>query len=440
MFSTKQNRPLFHFLWCFPIFFGCLYTERINKTIVSTLMLAYINMRFTIFVLILISSLLSNVYAQIDKINNTTPISFGVEGGDPNGGTKTKVDSAWAYNYVASQWKPVWNKAWTYTWNFVINETIKDSLNNTTNDEKEKYTFNNNKVEQIITSTGDATAKSWAQKQKESFTYNVKQKIVSKVTQSFSGSQWINSKKTAYSYNQNVLKDITFSTWNTSSNQWVTDYKYVEKYEVGLIDRRYKIVPNGSNWDSTHVYIYKYNSAGQQDSVITQIYNIANQKWVNNSLAVKVFRGQSNVIDEETISSWDSTNKKWVFSTKNDYILNTDLELTRDSLFTYSGNTWNKHKLIVYERSQHISNSIQNLNNSGKWQVFPNPAQNDLYIEFSGVISDNLTGHIIDNSGKIIQIVKLSPENKKIDVQNLTRGSYFLQINGTATTLRFIKQ
>lgn len=75
-----------------------------------------------------------------------------------------------------------------------------------------------------------------------------------------------------------------------------------------------------------------------------------------------------------------------------------------------------------------IENSINSIN------VYPNPAIDQITIEGSS----NLTGNIIDQSGKVV----LSFISNKVDISELSKGVYFINIldNETISTQKLIKQ
>lgn len=72
-------------------------------------------------------------------------------------------------------------------------------------------------------------------------------------------------------------------------------------------------------------------------------------------------------------------------------------------------------------------------------QIYPNPAKD--FISIKNEKTENLSYQIFDISGKLILSGK-SKSNEKIDIQNLEKGNYFLQIqseNGQNENLKLIK-
>ncbi len=74
-------------------------------------------------------------------------------------------------------------------------------------------------------------------------------------------------------------------------------------------------------------------------------------------------------------------------------------------------------------------------NQSNEWNVYPNPAMNQLFIESVEAI----TISIIDMTGKTILSQVLSPGKNELDVSPLTNGVYVIQ-SESGVTVKFVKQ
>ncbi|MCO6501162.1 MAG: T9SS type A sorting domain-containing protein [Vicingus serpentipes] len=85
--------------------------------------------------------------------------------------------------------------------------------------------------------------------------------------------------------------------------------------------------------------------------------------------------------------------------------------------------------------------SINELNKK-EINIYPNPAQNTIHI--SGVYNNNNIGNkevkIIDVLGKTIYSSIINSTNYQIDVSELSRGVYFIQLNDNKLISKFIKE
>jgi hypothetical protein len=74
-------------------------------------------------------------------------------------------------------------------------------------------------------------------------------------------------------------------------------------------------------------------------------------------------------------------------------------------------------------------------------KIFPNPAEDVLYVQVSGKITSNIHYHIFDLVGKEIISGKLNNSTTAIQTSNLNDGFYLLIVenNGKRITTKFIK-
>ncbi|MDB0037961.1 T9SS type A sorting domain-containing protein, partial [bacterium] len=71
------------------------------------------------------------------------------------------------------------------------------------------------------------------------------------------------------------------------------------------------------------------------------------------------------------------------------------------------------------------------------FSIYPNPAKNELSIDLKK--DEDLAIQIIDLTGKI-QIEELIAGSTRIDVSSLTSGVYFVKVEGSVSTLKFVKE
>lgn len=93
-----------------------------------------------------------------------------------------------------------------------------------------------------------------------------------------------------------------------------------------------------------------------------------------------------------------------------------------------------------YNRSKILS-GINESDNDFSWTVYPNPAQNMLYISHSETI---VKVEITDVNGKFIKRIDFNPfsDTQSIDISELKSGVYYLKPTGTEAiqSFRFVKQ
>lgn len=75
-------------------------------------------------------------------------------------------------------------------------------------------------------------------------------------------------------------------------------------------------------------------------------------------------------------------------------------------------------------------------------QLYPNPASNFLFIDDPGKTSENITYHLYDITGRLMENGTLSGSSLVLDISQLSKGYYLLQLKGKdlSTQSCFIKQ
>lgn len=85
--------------------------------------------------------------------------------------------------------------------------------------------------------------------------------------------------------------------------------------------------------------------------------------------------------------------------------------------------------------------NIKELGNQGSFKLYPNPANDVLHIELSNAPTQNTVLSISDIFGKKLQTIELAANvsTATIDVAGFSAGLYLINIEGDATSLKFVK-
>ena len=115
-------------------------------------------------------------------------------------------------------------------------------------------------------------------------------------------------------------------------------------------------------------------------------------------------------------------------------------------IFDLPGDNVSEMKLQYYKKGQdecgssYLPSSIKT-NSENEYSIYPNPAQNEIFI-LHEKNSDILDVKIYDLQGRLVKAIILNSDNSKINLSELSEGSYLLKINTkkNRTTSMFIKQ
>lgn len=93
----------------------------------------------------------------------------------------------------------------------------------------------------------------------------------------------------------------------------------------------------------------------------------------------------------------------------------------------------------VYDNNTALA--VSNVSDNSEIQVYPNPAVNNIYVDYSNT-NTPVQAAIYSVSGKLVKVAMLGNTHSAIDVQDLSSGMYYIQLNNEDinTTKKFIKQ
>lgn len=296
--------------------------------------------------------------------------------------------------------------------------------------------------------------------------------------------EWILFSRQDYTYENDILKTQTLSTYDETTQEWLLREKYdfiTDKEDHKLISYtlyRYDIsVEALLPFEKSS---FEYDNNNNNTSISTAKYDITSDKWFNTNKKDNFFNS-NNVIDSSihykyvldkfisvgktlytydkdintvTLLSYDTKNSVWVEELRTEYFY--EKENNPNLIYPISLNTNKEKKIIaqkVYEKMEkmwlepHISNFFYSEKEvisisspaakTDNLRVFPNPAQTEINVVLES--DGNIT--IYDIQGKVIikdNVIK----DKKIDIQSLEKGLYMYTIISKEGKIsgKFLKQ
>lgn len=343
------------------------------------------------------------------------------------------------YDNVANKWTISYKYNYTYNANNKVTEELNQDWNSITNTlenfEKSTYTYTSGKLtemlyyewtspnwvlsgKEVITYNGNnlpATilwynwdGTQWVNDERDTFTYNANNKIIADLFEEWIGAQWVNSEKTLYTYNANS-KMISYKNadWDEFNTIWADNGSKTE----------YDWDATGNKTRETEYYKYTDGSLGQyKDEYIYDTFNLM-------SGFAHPFKDQTgldyffddvphvNKIQGYNSYSYNQSTSSYTLSSRTTYNYNSSITLGTDQ------------PKIVEE----------------KITVFPNPTKDFLTIQnSSNATIDKVI--VTDTSGKTI--LQQNQNTTQVDVQNLAKGMYLLQIfsGEKKNQIKFLKE
>ncbi len=106
----------------------------------------------------------------------------------------------------------------------------------------------------------------------------------------------------------------------------------------------------------------------------------------------------------------------------------------RNPIQTFSNSNASVGIAVIFSPKATSPTSINNVSLDSSISLIPNPANNLITINFKNTVKDNLVANIIDIAGNLVLEQMLIGEVNRIDVSNLSNGTYFVKINSNKNT------
>lgn len=283
----------------------------------------------------------------------------------------------------------------------------------------------------------------WQDRTKIQNTFNSSNKKTSSIVSSwnyFGNNSWDKRSKDSiiYDMNQNILENYQY-LFNETFNKWEAQTLYKYKYNSNsLVSAILELDWYMNKWDSTSNVLYTYNSNQQKNQEIIERWDYTYGKYISNRTS-NIYNS-NNTLSQKLTEEWNPIDKVWVNYYKETYSYDGNGNLISISKYfdwDKSQNQFNLETKEVYKCSQLVSiNSI----NKNEFNIYPNPANNSIYIETKSIIQKV---EIYNNNG-VLLIKKEGITNFKemIDLQTFNNGLYFIKcyFENSILTQKFIIQ
>jgi len=337
----------------------------------------------------------------------------------------------------------------TYTWDAGNNAWRGSS--------KEEYTYDANGNQTLIISySWDAGNNTWKGNQKSEYTYDANGNLALQIRYSWDAGNttWIESNKSEYTYDANGnLTSWIYYSWNTGNTAWRENQKQESTYDANgnrTLHIAYTWDAGNNTWRENYKHEYTYDANGNQTLDIYYTWDAGNNTWRESQKVEYTYDANDNQTLQISYS-WDAGNNTWRENRKEESTY--DLSISKEDLlqpynfaynnkilewkdYTWSGTDWVYSSTYTFYWSEH-SVGIAEMQNLSSVQVYPNPAQNTLYIESSEAMEQV---RVYDISGR--ELIQLPYPAQSIDISTLANGIYIIKVKTAAgeTVKKIVKQ
>ncbi|MEJ2614354.1 MAG: carbohydrate binding domain-containing protein [Ignavibacteriaceae bacterium] len=179
--------------------------------------------------------------------------------------------------------------------------------------------------------------------------------LIEKIHQSWKGTEWVNSTKISYTYDENNNRtEYLLRVWNNS--YWNNRYKYSYTYDGNnnLIEEIYQHW-DGTRWVNEWKYFYTYDGNNNLTEKVSQYWE--STKWVNRYRYYYTYDINNN-LTEEIIWGWDGND--WINEEKHSYTYDVNNNLTEEIQWYWDGTNWiNSEKFFyTYDVNNNLTEEI----------------------------------------------------------------------------------
>jgi hypothetical protein len=263
-----------------------------------------------------------------------------------------------------------------------------------------------------------------------------------------------NNYKKSYVYTIKKLKKYlakeSYNRWDYETKSWSNSQVMIDTFlynSRGLLSE--KIYRVGKV--KTYKYIYSYNENNLLTEVLGQRFILHKDSTVNDTLFTYSY-DENGYITEYDCKFWDRTNEKWINYKKYTYEYNDNYQKMTQTLFSWNSLEEIFKCLNIYESEYDIDGNelrrfyincngekgtyyvfyysdfvdiIEN-NATTTTTVYPNPSNDQLKIETGNEVIKEII--LYDLTGKQIKHLLINEINASIDISDLYKGMYFIQI------------
>ena len=376
---------------------------------------------------------------------------------DTNGNRTLFIDYSW--NTDTQSFVP--NYKYEYTYDVNRNQTLLLSYSWNTDTQsfvpyyKSEYTYDANGNQTLkIYYTWNTDTQSFVPDRKDESTYDANGNRTLAIyyywnttTQSF-----VPDRKDEHTFDANgnpILYIVYF--WDTTTQSFIPRGKRESTYDANgnsTLTLSYSWNTDTQSFVPYYKYEYTYDANGNLILYISYSWDTTTQSFVPISKDVRTFNNGLPItfLTQKTIYKWYTGLGVYKPSFKTEYatILDTDTQLVRKGvLYRYDTNfnVWNElvgdeyNSYDYYTKNSTLSNETMENNLT---LLYPNPVINVLNVK----VDNNLINqpyNVFDSLGRVIIKGKLNDVENTINVEQLSKGIYYLKVSDN-TASKFIKE
>ncbi len=295
-----------------------------------------------------------------------------------------------------------------------------------------------NKIQTVNTINPDGTVNNsvvqewdnaWETVQKTSNTYNAAKKVLTSVSELWTGTAWMNFSRTTNTYNGNgYLTNNLVESWNFISSSWSNlsqiNYTYNGNgTEHQVVNQTWNT--GTSAWDNLKRSTHTYDASDRVLTTTDETWSSGN--WVNQSLSTNTWAANGS-LSKTLFQTWNTVSTSWVNEGQSDYSYYPNGNINQIIDQDWLTNEWVNAERITYTYG--TSTGRVEIKDEKSISVYPNPA--DDFITIRSDFNFNSSKYSLeDQAGKQVRTGRLTDRITTLDISGLADGLYILRVGDT---------
>ncbi len=294
------------------------------------------------------------------------------------------------------------------------------------NSNKTDYTYNiNNKINTELATNWSQALNSFTNNTRTSYTYNSTQSVSIMISEEFRNNSWSVVSKENYTYDANnypissltQTKDRTTNLLKDTLKNMVTNN--ANGLPVQVVLQKFE---NGQ-WVNTGRVNLTYTNTNLESTVIIETWS--NNAWVNEIKITNTYIGANKTESLQTIEAWVNSNWMLVQEINNAFDLNNRLSQAITKTLNNPATPLENFLRRTYSYEQNLNVYEENASN---YKLYPNPTTDAFNIVQNAKQFNKV--NIYSISGALMMQQDVNTVNEKIDISNLSKGIYFINLIG----------
>lgn len=287
------------------------------------------------------------------------------------------------------------------------------------------YHYNNGRVIEELEKFWDEKHKTWINSYRKLYSYNGDH-VTQILHQYIFQDQYVNSQKEVFTYGENgQLEEKVVEKFEKAWTNFLK-YKYIYNAKELILEENLTYW-NGECWgDEGFAVKYTYN---KNQDLVKKVKTKRNGKKVKNLVLEEFDYGKNGRLNQQIVSEWDRSGKKWVQRNRAEYVNNMNGYVVSALSQNKKRKEWVNH---LYTDFRGDNEPITGMDIAGgmTFSIYPINFGKTAMIEFNNPFKEVYFVKVVDQNGQLIGAATTKQDEVSINARKMSKGLYFIELQG----------